>query len=574
MRLITSHRVWYIPEPDWNAAFALAEATHQSPLLAHLLQLRGQRSPADIKRFLQPSLSDLSDPFELPDMKPAVERIEHAKKQGERVLVFGDYDVDGICAAVILTHSLTRIGFSRKQIEIQIPSRDGDGYGIKPTHVRNACDRGVSLILAVDNGITAWDAAATAQELGVDLIIADHHIPEGTVPFANAVVATRLLDASHPSANLCGAGIAFFMARALGSGDDNVDLACLATLADAVPLLGDNRVIARCGLNALGATTRLGLRALFGKSKIDETNATSEKITFEIIPRLNAGGRMGDASLTLRLLLADTEEEAHALVDTIETTNTARREETARVLAEALDQAEALGEVPAIVVHSTGWSVGVIGIVAGQLQEQFNRPCVVIAFGEDGSGTGSARCPAGYDLMAILRPAADDLVRVGGHAQAAGLTIRRERLDAFIAKVYAATEKYVSEHGISTPLAVVDAILDFPQITPALLNDIQLLEPFGEGNPTPTFLTRAVRALPGALRVVGKNHLSGELSRQGFVFRAIGFGLGHRIEEVQQEEDVDIFYTPQWHTWRNQTEIRLGLHDITSSKKTRVESST
>jgi single-stranded-DNA-specific exonuclease len=176
--------------------------------------------------------------------------------------------------------------------------------------------------------------------------------------------------------------------------------------------------------------------------------------------------------------------------------------------------------------------------------------------------------------MAILRPAADDLVRVGGHAQAAGLTIRRERLDAFIAKVYAATEKYVSEHGISTPLAVVDAILDFPQITPALLNDIQLLEPFGEGNPTPTFLTRAVRALPGALRVVGKNHLSGELSRQGFVFRAIGFGLGHRIEEVQQEEDVDIFYTPQWHTWRNQTEIRLGLHDITSSKKTRVESST
>jgi len=531
-------RRWEVePPPDAGAVGRLALALSVPPPFAALLLQRGHDSPEAARRFLRPRREDLHDPALLPDLPRAVERLADAVRRRETVFVHGDYDVDGQCATAILTRVLRRAG---APVVPFVPHRLRDGYDLSGAGVRAASDAGASVLVTLDCGTTALDAVRTARGAGMDVVVVDHHLPAEVWPDALAFVNPRRPDSCYPFADLCGAGLAWKLAVALagqlrlpdGMAWRLLDLVALATVADLVPLAGENRVLVRLGLKLMGETPWPGLAALLREAGLAGKPLRTGHLGFALGPRLNAAGRVGEAMDGLRLLLTDDIAEAERFAAQLDRQNAERQALDQRTLDEALADLEGAFD-PAtdagVVLARDGWHPGVVGIVASRVLERVARPVFLIAL--DGEvGKGSGRSVPACDLHAVLARCAPLLEKWGGHRMAAGLTIRRERLDAFRTAFNAACAAQV-EPAVLVPTQRVDAVVPLDQLTGNLERLVRALEPTGVGNPNPVFGLEGVR-VEGRLRPMGDRHVRLALTDGRGVLETVAFGAREEVERV------------------------------------------
>jgi len=531
-------RRWRLePAADDTAAATLAEALRLPLPFARLLVQRGYGDADTARKFLRPTRQDLHDPWALPDMDRAVERLAAAVRAGEPVLVHGDYDVDGQCATTIMTRVIRQLG---GRAEPFVPHRVRDGYDLSAAGVRAAAEARAKVILTLDCGTTAVEPIAEARALGIDVIVVDHHLPGPRRPEALAMVNPRRPESTYPFPDLCGAGLGWklglALTEALGGAEafpwHLIDLAALATVADLVPLTGENRVIVRTGLRVMKDTSWPGLRALIAGAGLANRTIRAGQVAFVLGPRINAVGRVGDAQDGLRLLLTDEPDEAERLSAQLERQNAERQALDQRTLDEALEALEADYD-PAhdigIVLAREGWHPGVIGIVASRVVERVARPVFMVAL--DGPvGKGSGRSVPRCDLHAALARCAGRLERWGGHKMAAGLTIHRDELDAFRTEFNAACAAQVTVDDL-VPTQRVDAVLRLSDLTGEFERLLRALEPTGMGNPGPVFGLEGV-GLAGAPRPIGEKHIRFVLTDGDRSLRTVAWGLREDVERV------------------------------------------
>lgn len=554
-------RKWNVAEQERARVRNLSDTLGLPPIVAHLLLLRGIDSAAAARDFLAPRMAHLSDPFLLTGMDEAVSRIAQARDRGERVLIFGDYDVDGISATAILLNGLRRFGL--KDIDYAMPQRLTEGYGLNPARVEEAAADGVGLVITVDNGIAAHAAAARAHALGIDLIVTDHHALESELPEALAVINPKREPPDYVGADLCGAGVALKLATALNGTANDLDIAALGTVADIVPLLRENRVIVSLGLRHMAKYGRTGIAKLAAAAGVDINSVSSEQIGFQLGPRINAAGRLDDAMLGLRLLLEESAPEAGRMAGLLNEANEARRAIERQIYEEAVEELEAyfVPDHRAIVLARRGWHAGVIGIVASRLEGRYHRPVVMVAIDEEGVGRGSARSGGEFDMMAALTDCAALLEKFGGHRAAAGLTIREANVPAFRGAFAEAAREQLGD-GELAPELPIDVLASFTEIDSKLLKALELLEPVGHGNPAPVFCSLGVEVVPRSVRILKDRHLRMAVRQMDRVFTAIGFNMAERFYTEDLSGNIDIAYTPQFNFYQGRTSIQLVLKDI------------
>ncbi len=530
-------RRWRIePPPDEGVAARLAAALTIPLPFARLLAQRGHAEPAAAQRFLRPSREDLADPALLPDIVPAVERLVRAVRGGETVLVHGDYDVDGQCATTIMTRVIRHLGGRAVPF---VPHRVRDGYDLSEAGVRAAAEAGATVILTLDCGTTAVGPVAAARAAGMDVIIVDHHLPGPARPDALALVNPRRPESTYPFPDLCGAGLGWKLGiallRAMGRNDafawHLVDLAALATVADLVPLAGENRAIVRLGLRVLRETAWPGLRALIDEAGLANKPIRAGQVAFVLAPRVNAVGRIGDANDGLRLLLTDDPVEAAELARQVGRQNAERQALDQRTLDEALAVLEAEYDPASdvgVVIARDGWHPGVIGIVASRVVERIARPTFLVAVDGD-LGKGSGRSVPRCDLHRALAQCAPLLDRWGGHRMAAGLTVRRDRLDAFREAFNAAVGEQVAAADL-VPTQRVDAVLTVGELTGDLEKLLRHLEPTGMGNPGPVFGLDGLTAV--SPRPIGERHIRFTLADATGRLRTVAWGVREEVERT------------------------------------------
>ncbi|MBM6715154.1 single-stranded-DNA-specific exonuclease RecJ [Gemmiger formicilis] len=486
-----NYRAWQLnPSAEQDAEALQAEGF--GVLLSRVLAARGIHTP-EAARHLLDGRDELSDPFLIKDMDKAVSRIQRAVEEGEPIVIFGDYDVDGVSATAILFECLSNQG---AQVRCKLPSRDGGGYGLNKEILKGLADKGYTLVVTVDNGIAAVEEADYARELGIDLVITDHHLPGEKLPDAVAVVDPNRADDESPFKFLCGAGVAFKLCAALEGCDPAElldmfgELAALGTIADVMPLTGENRTLVREGLAVLQETMRPGLQALLENAGYAGKPVTAETVSYGLAPRLNAAGRMDTAAVALKLLLCENEEQAAGIAARLGEINAERQQTEQQILAAALqtiqaDPARAHDRV--LVVAGEGWHPGVIGIVASRLMERYGRPAIVIST-ENGEGRGSGRAPSGFNLHGALAACSSCLIRSGGHAAAAGLLVEEEKIGAFRAAINAWA---VREYPVPEPGTLkLDAAVRLGELDLASVRQLSRLAPFGSGNPVPLLLVQ------------------------------------------------------------------------------------
>jgi single-stranded-DNA-specific exonuclease len=546
--------------PDADLVGALARGLGVSPALAALLAQRGLSTPELARRFLRPALDELAEPLALAGMAEAVDAIVRTVQAGRGILVHGDYDVDGQCATALLTRAL---GLAGARVHGFVPHRLRDGYDLGPSGIAYARSVGASLILTCDCGITAVDAVDAARAEGLEVVVTDHHLPGAVLPRATAVIDPQREDDASGLRNLCGTGIAFKLVQALVPAlglPENLpyhflDLVALATVADIVPLTGENRVLVRHGLRLLPESRWPGVRALIRESGLEGKEIRAGQVGFILAPRLNAAGRVGDATDGLRLLLTDDEAEAALLARQLEGMNSERQTLDQRILEEAIQQVEAERNPEtdsALVLASDRWHAGVVGIVASRVVERFGRPAFLIAL--DGEiGKGSGRSISRFDLHAALHRCGDLLERFGGHHMAAGLTIRRDRLDSFRERFAAVARETLGPDDLG-PEQRVDLVLGLGDVNLELERLCRHLEPCGMGNPGPVFGARGVR-LEGARRV-GNNHLKATLAAADGRLAAIGFGWADRAPNVPS---LDVAFRLEQNEWQGSTTLQARI---------------
>ena len=560
--------------PPWNGhprrndarAAELARALGAPLPVAQVLVNRGIGSLEAARSYLDPSGEDLHDPFRMRDMDRAVERVERAIKAGERVMVHGDYDVDGITATFVLYSALLQLG---ARAEYRIPHRTRDGYGLSPDAMDDAHRRGCTLVVTVDCGITAVEAVERGRVLGIDTVITDHHEPPAALPAAVAVVDPLRPGCEYPFKALAGVGVAYKLAEALlrerGAGErahEYLDAVALGTIADVVPLVGENRVLARLGLDRLNRGGRLGLQALIEVAKLGGKNISSGQVAFVLAPRINAAGRMGNAEQGLRLLLARDAHEAAAIAGSLEKDNNLRRGIDEQVLTEASGRVEAELGWPAcssILLWSDRWHPGVIGIVASRLVERFQRPTVLVAL--DGErGRGSGRSVPGLDLNQLLGHCSDLLEAHGGHAFAAGLTVRREHLIELRQRLEGLVRERL-EPGRSAPGLTIDCVLPLGGCDLTLVEWLERMSPHGLDNPEPLFRSGEV-ALESVSAVGGGKHLRLGVRDPSGLAEAIGFGLGERVRDLATARRCELAFVPVRNEWRGETRVQLKVKGV------------
>ncbi|MCC9605519.1 single-stranded-DNA-specific exonuclease RecJ [Blastopirellula sp. JC732] len=567
--------------PHDAARIRQLEATAGVPaVVAQLLLSRGLSDPSAIRGFLEAKFSDLRDPELLPGVTAAVERIYDAVQSKRRITVYGDYDADGITSSAILYRCLQILG---ADVGYYVPSRFDEGYGLNSEAVEKLVERGTKLLITVDCGIASVKEAEVAKELGLELIITDHHEMADRLPEAAAIVHPRLPGTNYPFGGLCGAGVAFKLAWALCQKASNakrvtdrlrnflltaVGLASIGTVADVVPLVDENRLIVRHGLNCLREYPVAGIEALLEVAKLgDKQQLTSEDIGFTIGPRLNAAGRLGQAQLAIELLTTDSRERAQALAEYIHQLNDSRGSlERSIYLAASKQAKEEFDPVndPALVLAGHGWHVGVIGIVAGRLADKFNRPVVLIALDQAGvkPGVGSARSACGLNLHEALKSCEHHLLGCGGHAAAAGLQIMPDKIEAFRAEFveYAAAE--VTDESQVAELTI-DAEAPISQLTYKTVNQIEMLAPFGEGNRRPIMCASGAKLVDKPKRIGGgERHLSVHLEHHGVRIRGVAFGQGDWAEPLSKHEGLlDIAFQPVINNFRGRNNVELQLVD-------------
>jgi single-stranded-DNA-specific exonuclease len=562
---------WDLTACDDVASARLADAIGVSPIVARLLCQRGLDDPELASRFLNPALAHLHDPMRLADMRVAVDRILGAIARKERVAIHGDYDVDGITSTVILRRALEMLG---ADVIHFIPERLKDGYGLQPAAVERLHADGVALIVSVDCGIRGDDAARRARALGVDLIITDHHEPDAELPPAFAVINPKRRDCPYPDKYLAGVGVALKLVQALLEKADReswlpgfIKVAAIGTLADVVPLVGENRVIAKLGLDLLTkGPHKVGLRALLEVCGLTGKTIDSFHIAFMLAPRVNAAGRMSTPDIATRLLLASDEalgEDVRALALQLDGENVRRQEEEAEIVAAAkkiVTTDPDVGARTVLVVAGDGWHRGVIGIVASKLVEAFHRPAIVLSI-EDGVAQGSCRSISRFDMLGALERCAPLLQRFGGHKQAAGLTLDASRIRELRAAVNTVADETLGPDDL-VPRLRVDADLTFRSITGGVAAGVAALAPFGAGNPRPVFAARGVAIIDGP-RKLKERHLKMSLKQEGRIFRAVAWRAAEKHEYLTEHKAaLDVAFSLEQNQYNGETYVELMLADL------------
>jgi single-stranded-DNA-specific exonuclease len=563
---------WVHQPCDDDDARRLADAAKLPNIIARLMCLRGLGDPDAAARFLTPSLDHLHDPWRLTDLGAAVDRLLAAIERKERIAVHGDYDVDGVTSTVMLRRMLELIG---ADVVHFLPERMRDGYGLQPAAVDRLHALGARVIVSVDCGIRAGEAAQRARELGIDLIITDHHEPDGaTLPAALAVINPKRHDCHYPDKHLAGVGVALKLVQALCQRTERtkylpafVKIAAIGTVADVVPLVGENRVIAKLGLDRLSRQPHtVGLRALLDSAKLLGKSLDSFHVSFVLAPRINAAGRMSTPDIAARLLLAVDEgmaDEARALATQLEEENTRRQAEEATIVADAKKIIETDPDVGAhnvLVVGGEGWHRGVIGIVASKLVETFHKPAIVLSFDGD-EVHGSCRSIPAFDMLAGLETCADLFVKFGGHRQAAGLTMEKGRVAEFRARINRWADERLEPDDL-IPRLRVDAELPLAGIESGVVEGLDALAPFGLGNPRPVFDATTVEIVSGPTRMKDR-HLSMSVKQNGRVFRAIAWRGAERAAFLEEHrKGVRLAYSLDKNTYQGETTIELNVADV------------
>jgi single-stranded-DNA-specific exonuclease len=554
--------------PDPALVTALAADLKIPEPLASILVQRGLGEAVVAKAFLRPELERLSDPLAWADMGPAVERVVAAVREGAPILVHGDYDVDGQCAAALLTRVLRTAGAT---VHAFVPHRLRDGYDFGPAGLAQADRVGAGLIVTCDCGITAIEPVRAARAAGREVIVTDHHLPGDALPPASAVLDPRRADCPSLEKDLCGTGVAFKLAQALMPAlglSPNVplhflDYVALATVADVVPLVGENRILVRHGLKMLAESRWTGLRALVETAGLAGKPLRAGHVGFILAPRLNAAGRIGEPQDGLRLLLTDDPTEAAALARDLETLNARRQALDQRILDEAIELAERtlLPEHHALVLAADGWHPGVIGIVASRLVERYGRPTFLVAW-EAETGRGSGRSVAGFDLHEALHRVGHLLEKYGGHTMAAGLTMRRDRFEAFRVAFLGVARELLRPDDL-VPAQRVDLELPLGLVSEELEKLMRYLEPCGPGNPAPVFGVRGARAVQA--RRVGANHLRFLLDDGSGVLPAIGFQWADIVPDGWLTQPLDVAFRLERDEWQGRANLQARIASIAPS---------
>ena len=567
------HFKWtYTPtsESEEDAAQTLAHKLNIAPVLARLLLRRGITTESAAKRFFRPQLTDLINPFLMKDMDLAVDRLNDAIGRKERILVYGDYDVDG-CTAVALVYKFLQQFYSN--IDYYIPDRYDEGYGISEKSINHAHETGVSLIIILDCGIKAIKEIAYAKSLGIDFIICDHHVPDETLPDAVAILNPKRNDDSYPFKHLCGCGVGFkFMqgfARSNGIPfsqlQPTLDLCAISVAADLVPIEGENRILAYHGLRQMNQAPSTGLKAIIEICGMTGRQVTMSDITFKIGPRINASGRMENGRESVDLLVEKDYDRALKIADNINDYNEQRKDIDKQMTEEAnqiVARLESQQHSTSIVLYDENWKKGVIGIVASRLTEIYFRPTIVIT--RDGDlATGSARSVAGFDIYAAIKSCRDLLMNFGGHTYACGLTLKWNDVKKFQERF----QEYVDNHIMpeqTEPTLNIDAYIEFKDITKKLHSDLRKFAPFGPGNPKPVFATEDVYDF-GTSKVVGRQqeHIKLELvdSRSNNIMNGIAFGQSAAARYIKSRRSFDIAYTIEDNIFRHGAS-QLQIEDI------------
>ena len=561
---------WESQPCDEARSTELAAALGIAPIVARLLCQRGFSDPEVASRFLNPSLDHLHDPMALAGMAAAVERILAAIAARERIAIHGDYDVDGITSTVILRRALEMLG---ADVVPFLPERLKDGYGLQPAAIERLHADGVGLVISVDCGIRGADAGRRALELGVDLIITDHHEPDAELPPALAVINPRRADCSYPDKYLAGVGVALKLVQALcrRTGRDAwlpgfIKVAAIGTLADVVPLVGENRVIAKLGLDLLTkGPHKVGLRALLDVSGLTGKTIDSYHVGFMLAPRVNAAGRMSTPDIAARLLLAADEamaDQVRLLAQQLDGENLRRQEEEAEILAAAKKVVTSDPDVGArsvLVVAGDGWHRGVIGIVASKLVDAFHRPAIVLSI-EDGVAHGSCRSIAQFDMLGALERCAHLFTRFGGHRQAAGLSLDASRIKELRRAVNEVADETLGPDDLM-PRLRIDGDLTFRGITGGVAAGVAALAPFGAGNPRPVFAARGVQIIDGP-RKLKERHLKMALKQDGRVFRAIAWRAAERQDALGDQRTIDVAFSLEQNQYNGEVFLELNIADF------------
>jgi single-stranded-DNA-specific exonuclease len=553
-----------IPDYDLGAALTLERELGISHVISQLLVRRGLGDPCAARQFLE--AAEEHAPVEFAGIETAVHTIQRHIARGNRITIHGDYDVDGVCATAIIVRALRSLGAN---VGWFLPSRIDDGYGVSADTVERPAARGDGLLITVDCGITAVDEIAAGVAAGLDVVVTDHHSPraDGVLPECPIVHPAVC---GYPCRDLCGTGVAFKLALALGAptAADELELVALATVADLMPLRGENRRLVREGLAAMSCTSSLGLRALMAVARVDPSGVDASALGFRLAPRINAAGRVCRADAGLELLLTDDRGRAREIAAELDAVNAERRAIEQRIVWEAEAQVAELGERSAYVLWAEDWHPGVIGIVASRVVERHHRPAILIAIDSDGVGHGSGRSIPGFDLLGALHAAAEHLDRYGGHRAAAGLSVEAGRLDAL--------REAVERHATSVltpdllePVERVDAIVSGSELGLALAEEMQRLEPCGSGNPGPRLLVPGARFAD--LRTMGEGrHLRFSVRSGGAHARAVAFGCDGRLD-VDAGEPVDATFRLERNVWNGAVEPRLVLRHASRCEPAPIE---
>jgi single-stranded-DNA-specific exonuclease len=557
---------WVQTHSDAVAAGRLARELHLSEVVATVLANRGITDPQTAHKFLYPSISDLHDPFLMQDMRGAVRRILQAIAQKEKILIYGDYDVDGTTSTVILKKALTLIG---ADVSYYIPERLKDGYGLRDEAMEMAKAQGYHLIISVDTGIRARQVVEHARELGLDIIITDHHLPEEGLPRANAVLNPKRLDCNYPNKNLAGCGVAFKLAQALFIETDRahlvepfIKIAAIGTIADIVPLVGENRVIAKFGLAGLSQPNNPGLRALLEVAGVAGRAVSCVDVGFRIGPRINAVGRMAGASAAVDLFDAPNLETAMKLAVEMNEQNTARQLAEADILAQvmaAIERDPSVRQSRVAVIAGDGWHRGVIGIVASKIVEHLHRPTIIIAI-EDGKGHGSGRSIEAFHLLDGLESCAELFERFGGHSHAAGLAIAADRIDELRRRLNDYAANVLTDEAL-IPVVETDYTLPLKLASLETIAELSRLEPFGPGNPTPVFETHGAQIVQ-APRVLKDKHLKLRVQQSSRWLDCLWWGAGERARDIFLGDHVSLAFTLSENTYNGNTQAQLILRDL------------
>lgn len=561
------NKKWQICEVDKEKVEKLKSKYGISELLATILVNKNITTQKEIEEFLNPTRNDFFDPFLINDMDIAVERIRKAIETQEKVIIYGDYDVDGITSITVLKSFLKDVGLD---VDYYIPNRLEEGYGLNKNAIDEIAKNKYTLMITVDCGISAIEEVNYANSLGIEVIVTDHHEPGEELPKALAVIDNKRKDSKYPFRELAGVGVAFKVSQALAQSMNvkeeeylkHLDIVCVGTISDIVPLISENRVITKLGIKLLKQTRNTGLKAIINSSGYSQINSTT--ISFGVAPRINACGRMGKAEQALKLLLSKDIYEVNKLTQELNNYNRERQEIEKEIFESVLNKIEQnnLDKNRTIVVGGEGWHHGVIGIVSSKITEKYFKPSILLSFEEDGTGKGSGRSIPGFDLHEALMKCENCLEKFGGHSMAVGLTLKKDKFEQF----YEEFEKVAKENKTENivPIINVDAKIELNEIDKTVVEDLKQLEPFGEANKMPVFALKNIRI--DSIRALSEGkHLKLTLRDNNQIINAIGFNIGELANEYKIGDKVDLAGVLEINTFNGIDNLQINIKDIMKS---------